>query len=143
MKTHPQDIADIVCQFYQDYTLQFGEKMLPSQKKAMLDIATCQTAVRGGRQLTCEDCEHSFWVYFGCKNRSCPKCHGTQIAEWIAEREIELLPCPYFHLVAIVPDELRPIFLKHQKFLYGLLMSKGDSGEGVEGEVVLLLCPVW
>jgi hypothetical protein len=72
MKTHQQDIADIVCQFFQEYRTQFGDKMLPSPKKAMVDIATCQTVARGGRQLTCEDCEHSFWVYFGYRNRSCP-----------------------------------------------------------------------
>jgi len=62
-------------------------------------------------------------VYHGCKNRSCPKCHGSQIAAWLAEREKELLPCAYFHLVATVPDELRPICLKHQKFMYGLLLN--------------------
>jgi len=117
------DIAEIVRRFANDYIIQFGNVMLPSQKKAIFDIATCQTAVRGGQRLRCDDCEHSFWVYHGCKNRSCPKCHGSQLADWLAEREKELLPCPYFHLVATVPDELRPVCLKHQKFMYGLLLN--------------------
>ena len=123
MNTSHHDIAEIVRHFAGDYTTQFGDVMLPSQKKAILDIATCQTATRGGRRFCCEDCEHSFWVYYGCRNRSCPKCHGGQIAAWLVDREVELLPCPYFHLVATVPEELRPIFLKHQKFLYGLLLK--------------------
>jgi Zn finger protein HypA/HybF involved in hydrogenase expression len=117
------DIAQIVRRYSNDYITQFGEVMLPSQKKAIFDIATCQTAVRGGRRLRCDDCIHSFWVYHGCKNRSCPKCHGSQIADWLANREKELLPCAYFHLVATVPAELRSVFLKHQKFMYGLLMN--------------------
>jgi hypothetical protein len=117
------DIAQIVRRFAGDYNMKFGDVMLPSQKKAIFDMATCQTAVRGGRRFRCDDCTHYFWVYHGCKNRSCPKCHGSQIADWLANREKELLPCAYFHLVATVPDELRPVFLKHQKFMYGLLMN--------------------
>jgi len=117
------DIADIVRRFSGDYITQFGDVMLPSQKKAILDIATCQTALRGGRRFRCEDCDHSFWVYHGCRNRSCPKCHGHQLAAWLADREMELLPCPYFHLIATVPEELRGAFLKHQKCLYGLLLN--------------------
>ena len=117
------DIAEIIRRFADDYTTQFGDKMLPSQQKAIFDIATCQTAARGGQRFRCDDCEQSFWVYHGCKNRSCPKCHGGQLADWLAEREKELLPCPYFHLVATVPEELRPVFLKQQKLMYGLLLN--------------------
>ena len=123
MNHSDHDIAEIVRRFSKDYTTQFGEKMLPSQKKAIFDIATCQTVVRGGRQFACADCDHTFWVYFGCKNRSCPKCHGSQLAEWLKSREIEMLPCPYFHLVATVPESLRGVFLRHQKLMYGLLMQ--------------------
>jgi len=119
----PFDIAQIVRRFASDYSTQFGNVILPSQKKAIFDIATCQTAVRGGQRFRCDDCTHSYWVYHGCRNRSCPKCHGRQLADWLAERERELLPCPYFHLVATVPDELRPVCLKHQKFMYGLLLN--------------------
>ena len=123
MKTPIHDIADIVSRFSKDYITQFGSVMLPSQKKAIFDIATCQTVARGGRRFRCDDCDHSFWVWHGCRNRCCPKCHGGQIARWLANREVEMLPCPYFHLVATVPEELRPVFLKHQKFMYGLLLN--------------------
>jgi Zn finger protein HypA/HybF involved in hydrogenase expression len=117
------DIAEIVRQFSNDYITQFGDVILPSQKKAIFDIATCQTVVRGGQRFRYDDCTHSYWVYHGCKNRSCPKCHGTQLADWLAERGKELLPCTYFHLVATVPEELRAVCLKHQKLMYGLLLN--------------------
>ena len=65
------DTADIVRRFSKDYITQFGDVMLPSQKKAIFDIATCQTVARGGRLLRCDDCDHSFWIWHGCRNRAC------------------------------------------------------------------------
>ena len=83
------DFADIVRRFSGDYITHFGDVLLPSQKKAIFDIATCHTAARGGRLFRCDDCDHAFWIYHGCRNRTCPKCHGGQIADWLAKREVE------------------------------------------------------
>jgi hypothetical protein len=33
------------------------------------------------------------------------------------------LPCGYFHAVVTVPSELRTVFRRNQKLLYGLLMQ--------------------
>ena len=117
------ELADVVRAFQKDYTSRFAHVMLPSQKKALSDIAGCMTAIMGGQRLRCNDCRHSFWVYHSCRNRSCPKCHGKQTRLWLEKKGGELLPCPYFHLVATVPEELRPIFLQEQKFMYSLLMK--------------------
>lgn len=116
------ELADVVRAFQGEYTSRFGDVILPSQKKALSDIAACMTATLGGRRFRCDDCNHAFWVYHSCRNRSCPKCHGRETKRWFDEKSIELLPCPYFHLVATVPEELRPFFLKDQKFFYSLLM---------------------
>jgi hypothetical protein len=43
------------------------------------------------------------------------------------------LPCDYFHAVATVPSELRDVFLREQKCMYGLLMK-------VAAEAVKELC---
>ena len=32
-----------------------------------------------------------------CRNRHCPKCQAATAKEWLAQREAELLPVPYFH----------------------------------------------
>jgi hypothetical protein len=34
-----------------------------------------------------------------CRNWHCPKCQGSAAKQWLAEREAELLPVGYFHLV--------------------------------------------
>jgi DNA-directed RNA polymerase subunit RPC12/RpoP len=123
MKNEKLELADVVRQFRDAYAAQFGHVMLPSQKKALDDIACCMTPEMGGHRYRCQDCGDDFWICHGCRNRSCPKCHGRQMQNWLAQREAELLPCGYFHLVATVPEQLRHAFLSDQKYLYGLLMK--------------------
>jgi hypothetical protein len=97
--------------------------MMPSQKKALSDIAACCTAEMGGRLHRCDDCHQTFWSFHCCRNRACPKCHGKQTQQWLEKRQAELLPCDYFHAVATVPSELHDVFRREQKYLYGLLMK--------------------
>jgi hypothetical protein len=117
------DLADVVRQFRSAYASQYGPAMMPSQKKALADIAACCTPELGGRLYRCEDCHESFWRYHCCRNRACPKCHATQTRQWIEKRQAELLPCDYFHAVVTVPPELHATLRLHQKSLYGLLMQ--------------------
>ena len=97
--------------------------MMPSQKRALSDIAACCTQELGGRLYRCDDCHDTFWHFYCCRNRACPKCHGSQTREWLEAREAELLPCDYFHAVVTVPSQLRAAFRRHQKSMYGLLMQ--------------------
>jgi hypothetical protein len=127
------ELADVVRRFVPEYTSRYGHAMMPSQKKALSDIAACCTGELGGRLHGCDDCGETFWSFHSCRNRSCPKCHGKQTQEWLEKREAELLPCDYFHAVATVPSELHDVFWREQKYLYGLLMK-------VSAEAVKELC---
>ena len=117
------ELADVVHRFGPQYTSQYGERMMPSQKRALSDIAACCTPELGGRLYRCDDCDQTFWHYHCCRNRACPKCHGSRTQQWLQERQAELLPCDYFHAVVTVPKELRAAFQRNQKLLYGLLMQ--------------------
>jgi hypothetical protein len=117
------ELADVVRHFGPQYTTQYGQVMMPSQKRALADIAACCTEALGGRLYRCDDCQDTFWCYHCCRNRACPKCHGRQTRQWLEERQAELLPCDYFHAVATVPSELQDVFRRQQKFMYGLLMQ--------------------
>jgi len=132
MKTSVE-LADVVRRFAPQYRSQHGQVMMPSQKRALSDIAACCTEELGGKLHQCNDCGKPFWCFHCCGNRACPKCHGKQTQEWLEKREAELLPCGYFHAVATVPSELRGPFERHQKFMYGLLMK-------VSAEAVKELC---
>jgi len=39
-----------------------------------------------------------------CRNRHCPKCQAAASRQWLADREAELLPVPYFHVVYTLPS---------------------------------------
>jgi predicted Zn-ribbon and HTH transcriptional regulator len=66
------------------------------QLKVMAAIERCRTAALGGHVARCEDCAHTVIAYNSCRNRHCPKCQGAAAKQWLAEREAELLPVPYF-----------------------------------------------
>ena len=118
------ELADIVRRFGPEFISRYGPRMMASQKRALSDIAACCTRELGGRLYHCDDCHDTFWHYHCCRNRACPKCHGSRTRQWLQERQAEaFLPCDYFHAVVTVPSELRPLFRRHQKLLYGLLMQ--------------------
>jgi hypothetical protein len=93
------------------------------QLKVMSAIERCRTAALGGHVARCEDCAHTLIAYSSCRNRHCPKCQGTAAKEWLAEREAELLPVPYFHVVYTLPAELRAIAYQNKAVVYDLLFK--------------------
>src|SRR5512140_2266478 len=117
------ELADVVRRFGPQYISHYGSGMMPSHRKALADIAACCTAELGGRLYRCDDCGDAFWHYHCCRNRACPKCHGTQTRQWLQERQAELLPCGYFHATVTVPPELHATLRLRQKAMYGLLMQ--------------------
>ena len=66
-------------------------------------IEACRTAALGGHVERCDDCGMIRIAYNSCRNRHCPKCQGAARADWLAARQAELLPVPYFHVVFTLP----------------------------------------
>src|SRR6202011_5992464 len=95
------------------------------QLKVMNAIERCRTAALGGHVARCENtaCGHTEISYNSCGNRHCPKCQGAASRRWLAEREAELLPVPYFHVVYTLPSELRDIAYQNKRVVYNLLMK--------------------
>lgn len=127
------EIADIFRQFAPSYIEAFGDRLLPSHRRAIEDITACRTAALGGHVYQCDDCGRHFHVYHACRNRSCPACHTHQTRQWLDARKGELLPCPYYHVTVTVPAELRGMLRSNQSDGYALLM-KAAAG------AVLALC---
>ena len=75
--------------------------------------------------LSCENeaCAHTVVAYNSCRNRHCPKCQGAAARRWLAEREAELLPVGYFHVVYTLPAQLRDIAYQNKRVIYHLLMK--------------------
>ena len=93
------------------------------QLKVMSAIENCRTAGLGGHVLRCEKCSHVQIAYNSCRNRHCPKCQGAAANEWLAEREAELLPVPYFHVVFTVPGKIADLAYQNKAVIYDLLFK--------------------
>jgi hypothetical protein len=97
------------------------------QLKVMSAIESCRTAALGGHVLRCEKCEHIQIAYNSCRNRHCPKCQGAAAQEWLAEREAELLPVPYFHVVFTLPAQIAKIAYQNKAVIYDLLFKASSE----------------
>jgi hypothetical protein len=93
------------------------------QLKVMSAIERCRTAALGGHVERCEECAHTIIAYNSCRNRHCPKCQGAAAREWLAEREAELLPVPYFHVVFSLPARIADIAYQNKAVIYDLLLT--------------------
>ena len=90
---------------------------------AMSAIENCRTAALGGHVARCEDCSHTQIAYNSCRNRHCPKCQGAAAKQWLAEREAELLPVPYYHVVFTLPAPISDIAYQNKAVIYDILFK--------------------
>jgi hypothetical protein len=93
------------------------------QLKVMSAIETCRTAALGGHVARCEKCAHTHIAYNSCRNRHCPKCQGAAAKEWLADREAELLPVPYYHVVFTLPAPIGDIAYQNKAVIYNILFK--------------------
>lgn len=93
------------------------------QLKVMSAIENCRTAALGGHVARCEDCAYTSIAYNSCRNRHCPKCQGAAAKQWLADREAELLPVPYYHVVFTLPARIADIAYHNRAVIYDLLFK--------------------
>jgi hypothetical protein len=117
------EVADIFRDFGPAWRCANAGHVSLDQLKVMSAIERCRTAALGGHVAQCEDCSHTLIAYNSCRNRHCPKCQGAAAKEWLAEREAELLPVPYFHVVFTLPAALRGIAYQNKAVVYDLLFK--------------------
>jgi hypothetical protein len=93
------------------------------QLKVMSAIERCRTAALGGHVERCEACAHLRISYNSCRDRHCPKCQAAAAKEWLADRQAELLPVPYFHVVFTLPRPVADIAYQNKAVVYDLLLK--------------------
>ena len=119
MKTEVE-IADIISTFFNE---QLRIQIPVFQQQALNALKLCRTEALGGHKEVCTSCGIVKYAYNSCRNRACPKCQGLKKEMWIIQREEELLPISYFHVVFTLPHELNGLCLRNPKFMYGLLFN--------------------
>jgi hypothetical protein len=97
------------------------------QLKVMSAVERCRTAALGGHVERCENCSHTVIAYNSCRNRHCPKCQSAAAREWLAGREAELLPVPYYHVVFTLPARIADIAYQNKAVIYDLLFKASSE----------------
>ena len=93
------------------------------ERRVMSAIELCRTAALGGHVEACEDCAHSRVAYNSCRTRHCPKCQSAAREQWLADRQSDLLPVPYFHVVFTIPAEVAEIAFHNKAAVYAILFD--------------------
>jgi Putative transposase/Transposase zinc-binding domain len=121
------EVADIFRTVGPSYRASQAGHLSLHQLKVMSAIEHCRTAAMGGHVEACEDCGHRRIAYNSCRNRHCPKCQGAAARAWLAEREADLLPVGYFHVVFTLPAEAADIAFQNKAAVYDLLFRAASK----------------
>jgi len=121
------EVADIFRTAGSAYRAARAGHLSFDQLKVMSAIETCRTAVMGGHVEACTDCGHWRVAYNSCRNRHCPRCQGAAARTWLAEREADLLPVGYFHVVFTLPAEVADVAWQNKAAVYGLLFQAASE----------------
>lgn len=121
------EVADIFHSAGSAYRIAHAGHLSLDQLKVMSAIENCRTAALGGHVEACEDCGQWRIAYNSCRNRHCPKCQGAAARTWLAEREADLLPVGYFHVVFTLPAEVGDIAFQNKALVYDLLFKAASE----------------
>ena len=115
------EVADLLRQHWQQ--VEHHPHINSWQLRILSALKRCRTASLGGHVDACTDCGTVRVSYNSCRNRHCPKCQGKNREKWLSDREAELLPVPYFHVVFTLPDRLNQLALYQPKAVYDSLFE--------------------
>ena len=121
------EVADIFRAAGPAYRTTHAGHLSLADLKVISAIEHCRTAALGGHVEACEDCGHWRIAYNSCRNRHCPKCQGAAARAWLAEREADLLPVGYFHVVFTLPAEIADIAWQNKAVVYDLLFRAASE----------------
>ena len=116
-------MADIFCRHGEAYRQAHDGHLGRVERRVMSAIELCRTAELGGHIEGCRSCGAIRVAYNSCRNRHCPKCQGQACRNWLAARQDELLPVPYFHVVFTLPAEIAAIAFQNKAVVYTILFK--------------------
>jgi Putative transposase/Transposase zinc-binding domain len=115
------EVADVFRHCGEAYRRAHDGHLGRVERRVMSAIELCRTAALGGHTESCSACGFIRCAYNSCRNRHCPKCQGQARAEWLAARQAELLPVPYFHVVFTLPAPVAEIAFQNKDTVYAML----------------------
>ncbi|MGY2812046.1 transposase-like protein [Bradyrhizobium sp. USDA 4506] len=117
------EVADIFRRHGAAFRAAQSSRLSSDQRRVMAAIEACRTATLGGHVERCDDCGLVRVAYNSCRDRHCPKCQALARAQWLADRQADLLPVLYFHVVFTVPAPVAAIALQNKAVVYDILLK--------------------
>ena len=121
------EVADIFRRYGATYRATHGASLCTAQRRVMSAIELCRTAALGGHVERCDRCDHQRVCYNSCRDRHCPKCQSLARAQWLEDRQAELLDTQYFHVVFTVPQPVAAIALQNKEVVYNILFRAASE----------------
>ena len=121
------EVADVVRAHGAAFAASRGGRVSGAENRVLHAITVCRTAALGGHVDACDQCGHQTITYNSCRNRPCPKCQASASATWLADRQSELLPVEYFHVIFTVPREVAAIAMQNKKVVYDILFRSSSE----------------
>jgi len=117
------EVADVFRRYGAAYRDAHADHLSGGQRRVMGAIEACRSATLGGHVEQCDGCGQIRIAYNSCRNRHCPKCQGLARAAWLADRQADLLPVPYFHVVFTMPAPIAEIAFQNKAVVYAILFA--------------------
>jgi hypothetical protein len=115
------EVADVLRRYGESYRESHSASLSTAQRRIMSAIELCRTAALGSHLEQCDQCRFERIAYDSCRNRHCPKCQSMARAQWIENRQAELLDTQYFHVVFTLPEEIAAIAYQNKGAVYRIL----------------------
>jgi len=117
------ELQSIIQQYKPAFIKQYGDRLLPSQLRAMQAIERCRTPQSGELYVQCTQCDQTHWHPLSCGHRSCPTCQNHEATQWLNRQQKKLLPVEYFMVTLTLPSELRVSAWQRQKTIYSIFFA--------------------
>jgi hypothetical protein len=121
MTRPPFEVADIIRAHGNSFVERNRSWLTWFHLRILFAIEHCRTAALGGHLDRCCQCGHEATSFNSCRSRHCPKCQTNARNRWLVDRDKELLPVSYVHVVFTIPHELAWLALQNKKVIYDLL----------------------
>ena len=129
------EVGDIFRQHGPAYRAAHHGSLSYQQLRVMRAIEVCRTSALGGHVEQCESCGHVRISYSSCRNRHCPKCQSLAKEQWLRDRQAELLPVEYFHVVFSLPAQIGALAYQNKAVIYGILFrSVSETLRGIAAD---------
>lgn len=115
-------LAALIHRFEGAFLARYGERLLPSQRRALHAIQRCRTPGNLHLRVGCPACDYQARVPHSCGHRSCPHCQQHEGQRGLERQLRQQVSANDFLVTFTLPAELRPLAWRHQRVVYDALM---------------------